>query len=113
MIFVLFCFPPPIRYLLLLLLLLLLIRLVPTIAVLVHNMGLDDREFYKDDEDIIFKYKRAIGFNGITLAANLAYLFDRSFIVEIEVVTDETRRLLESDILPELERIRPQLFGFI
>jgi hypothetical protein len=99
-IFDLFCFPPPIRYLLLLLL---LIRLVPSIAVLVHNLGLDDREFYKDDDDIIFKYKREIGFNGITLAANLAYLFDRSFIVEIEVVTDETRRLLESDILPELK----------
>jgi hypothetical protein len=38
---------------------------------------------------------------------------DRSFTIEIEAVTDETRRMLEGDILPELERIRPQLFGFI
>ena len=28
-------------------------------------------------------------------------------------VKDETRRLLEGDILLELERIRPQLFDFI
>jgi hypothetical protein len=31
----------------------------------------------------------------------------------IQDVKDETRPLLEGDILPELERIEPQLFGFI
>jgi hypothetical protein len=71
------------------------------------------RELYTDDEDIIYKYKRAVGFNGIVLAANRADLLDRGFILEIEAVTDENRRQLEGDILPELERIRPQLFGFI
>jgi hypothetical protein len=71
------------------------------------------RELYTNDDDIIYQYKRAIGFNGIALAANRADLLDRSFIVEIESVTDETRRTLEDDIMPELERIKPQLFGFI
>ena len=71
------------------------------------------RELYTNDDDIIYQYKRAIGFNGIAPAANRADLLDRSFIVEIESVTDETRRALEDDIMPELERIKPQLFGFI
>ena len=35
------------------------------------------RELYSDDDDIIYQYKRPIGFNGINLAATRADLLDR------------------------------------
>ena len=71
------------------------------------------RELYSDDDDIIYQYKRPIGFNGINLAATRADLLDRGLIIELERIKPENRRSLEEDIKPELERIKPKLFGFI
>jgi len=71
------------------------------------------RELYTDDDDIIYKYKRPIGFNGINLAATRADLLDRGLIIELERVKPENRRSFEEDIKPELERIKPELLGFI
>jgi hypothetical protein len=71
------------------------------------------RELYTDDDDIIYQYKRPIGFNGINLAATRPDLLDRGLIIELERIKPENRRSFEQDIKPELERIKPELLGFI
>jgi hypothetical protein len=71
------------------------------------------RELYSDDDDIIYQYKRPIGFNGINLAATRADLLDRGLIIELERIRPENRLSFEEDIKPELERIKPELLGFI
>lgn len=71
------------------------------------------RELYSDDDDIIYQYKRPIGFNGINLAATRPDLLDRGLIIEVERIKPENRRSFEEDIKPELERIKPKLLGFI
>lgn len=71
------------------------------------------RELYSDDDDIIYQYKRPIGFNGINLAATRSDLLDRGLIFEAERIKPENRRSVEEDIKPELERIKPELLGFI
>ncbi len=72
-----------------------------------------NRELYTDDDDIIYQYKRPIGFNGINLAATRSDLLDRGLILEAERIKPENRRSFEDDIKPELERIKPELLGFI
>jgi len=69
------------------------------------------RELYSNDDDIIYKYKRAIGFNGIAIAADRPDLLSRSFTVDIEKVTKY--REMEDDIMPKFEQLKPQLFGFV
>jgi len=71
------------------------------------------RELYSDDDDIIYQYKRPIGFNGINLAATRSDLLDRGLIIEVERIKAVNRRSYEEDIKPELERIKPELLGFI
>ncbi len=71
------------------------------------------RELYSDDDDVIYQYKRPIGFNGINLAATRSDLLDRGLIIELERIKPENRRSFEQDIKPELERITPELLGFI
>ena len=58
-------------------------------------------------------HKRPIGFNGINLAATRPDLLDRGLIIELERIKPENRRRFEQDIKPELERIKPELLGFI
>jgi hypothetical protein len=71
------------------------------------------RELYTDDDDIIYQYKRPIGFNGINLTATRADLLDRGLIIEVERIKPENRRSFEEDIKPQLEKIKPELLGFI
>ena len=50
----------------------------------VTGSGFSKRELYTDDEDIIYNFKRCIGFNGINLGATKADLLDRGLIIELE-----------------------------
>jgi hypothetical protein len=78
----------------------------------VTGSGFSKRELYTDDEDIIYNFKRCIGFNGINLGATKADLLDRAIIIELERIPREKRREIE-DIWVEFDRIKPQLLSYI
>lgn len=71
------------------------------------------RELYTDDDDVIYHFRRPIGFNGLNLVATRGDLLDRGLIIEVERIDENKRRRLEGDILLEFERIKPQLLGYI
>ncbi|MPZ06619.1 MAG: hypothetical protein GEU26_09425 [Nitrososphaeraceae archaeon] len=78
----------------------------------VTGAGFSKRELYSDDDDIIYNFKRCLGFNGINLAATKADLLDRGIIIELERIPKENRRKIE-EILEEFEPMMAQLLGYI
>jgi hypothetical protein len=74
----------------------------------VTGSGFAKRELYTDDDDIIYNFRRCIGFNGINLAATKADLLDRGLIIQLERIPEEQRRTIE-DIWKDFEKIRPLL----
>ena len=78
----------------------------------VTGSGFSKRELYTDDDDIIYNFKRCIGFNGINLGATKADLLDRGIIVELERIPKERMVKLEV-IWQEFEKLKPQLLGYV
>jgi hypothetical protein len=78
----------------------------------VTGSGFSKRELYSDDDDIIYSFKRCIGFNGINLGATKADLLDRGIIVKLERILKEDQQKLEV-IWQEFEKIKSQLLGYI
>jgi hypothetical protein len=70
------------------------------------------RKHYTNDDDIIYVLMRAIGFNGINLAATKPDLLDRGLIIQTDTIPDDNKRL-KASIWKEFYRIRPQLLGYI
>lgn len=78
----------------------------------VTGSGFSKRMLYSDDDDIIYNFKRCIGFNGINLAATKADLLDRGLIIQLSKISkDKTRE--KEEIWAEFEIIRPKLLGYI
>jgi hypothetical protein len=78
----------------------------------VTGSGFSKRELYTDDDDIIYNFKRCIGFNGINLGATKADLLDRGIIIELERIPREKERRLE-EIWTEFDSVKPELLGYI
>src|SRR5215204_4062650 len=78
----------------------------------VTGSGFSKRQLYTDDDDIIYNFRRCIGFNGINLGATKADLLDRGIIIQLERIPKERRRKLE-DIWNDFEILRPQLLAYI
>jgi hypothetical protein len=78
----------------------------------VTGTGFSKRQLYTDDDDIIYNFKRCIGFNGINLAATKADLLDRGIIIQLERIPKDKRRKLE-DIWNDFEILRPKLLAYI
>jgi hypothetical protein len=78
----------------------------------VTGSGFSKRQLYTGDDDIIYSFKRCIGFNGINLGATKADLFDRGLIIQLERIPEEKRRKIE-EIWKEFEKLKPQLLGCI
>jgi hypothetical protein len=78
----------------------------------VTGSGFSKRQLWTDDDDIIYSFKRCIGFNGINLGATKADLLDRGLIIQLERIPEEKRRKIE-EIWKEFEKIKPQLLGYI
>src|SRR5215212_285555 len=78
----------------------------------VTGSGFSKRQLYTDDDDIIYNFKRCIGFNGINLGATKADLLDRGLIIQLERIPKESRRKVE-DIWSDFEKIKAQLLGYI
>jgi hypothetical protein len=69
--------------------------------------GFSKRELYTDDDDIIYNFKRCIGFNGINLAATKLDLLDRGLIIKLERILEERMRKIK-DVWNDFEKLRPQ-----
>jgi hypothetical protein len=78
----------------------------------VTGSGFSKRELYTDDDDVIYNFKRCIGFNGINLAATKPDLLDRGLIIKLERILEEQMRKIE-DIWNDFEKLKPQLLGYI
>ena len=57
----------------------------------VTGSGFTKRELYSDDNDIIYNFRRCLGFNGINLAATKADLLDRGIIMALERIPESKR----------------------
>jgi hypothetical protein len=78
----------------------------------VTGSGFSKRQLYTDDDDIIYNFRRCIGFNGINLEATKADLLDRGLIIALQRIPKEEIRSLK-DIWDEFEQIKPELLGYI
>jgi hypothetical protein len=78
----------------------------------VTGAGYSKRALYTDDSDIIYKFKRFIGVNGINLATTRADFLDRSIIIKAKRIEDKLRKR-EADIEKEIERLKPYVLGYI
>jgi phage antirepressor YoqD-like protein len=78
----------------------------------VTGSGFSKRQLYTDDEDIIYRFRRCIGFNGINVAATRPDLLERSLMLHLKRIPKEKRRKL-THLWKLYERIKPQVLGFI
>ena len=56
--------------------------------------------------------RRCLGFNGINISLSEPDALDRSMMIELDRISKENRKV-ESDIMAEFMRLRPQLLGYI
>ena len=76
------------------------------------GVGSTKRKLFSNDDDIVYEYRRGLGFNGINLGLTEPDLLDRSIMVELQRIGKESRRQ-ESEIMAEFLQVRPQLLGYI
>ncbi len=74
--------------------------------------SIQQRLLYSNSDDVIFKFQRVIGINGISCVATRADLLDRSILLEVERISEENRREL-SQIRAEFEADRGEILGGI
>ena len=64
----------------------------------VTGVGIDQkRRLYSDDQDIVYEYRRCLGFNGINNSLTEPDALDRSIMIELQRIKTEDRRQ-EGDI---------------
>jgi hypothetical protein len=78
----------------------------------VTGAGFSKRVLYSNDDDFIYKFKRAIGVNSINLATTRADFLDRSLIIKLKRIEPKARRKKE-EIESEFEKLRPFVLGYI
>ena len=78
----------------------------------VTGIGQSKRKLYTDDDEIVYEYKRCLGFNGINISLSEPDALDRSMMIELDRISKENRKV-ESDIMAEFMQLRPKLLGLI
>lgn len=78
----------------------------------VTGEGFSKRRLYSNSEDIVFKFRRIIGVDGLELAAESPDLLDRSIILELEPIPDNKRRE-ELEIWALFTRSKNEILGGI
>ena len=58
----------------------------------VTGIGQTKRKLYSDDDDIVYEYKRCLGFNGINISLTEPDALDRSLMIELDRISKENRR---------------------
>ena len=74
--------------------------------------GFSKRELYTNNEDIVYSFIRAIGFNGINLAATRPDLLERGLIIQTEMIPKTDRKRMRK-IWNKFNTLRPQLLAYI
>lgn len=83
-----------------------------TLARAVTGNSFTKRKLFTDDEDFVYRFKRAVAINGINVVATKPDLLDRALIVELKRVS-ETRRVSENDLWSRFEEAKPRILGAI
>jgi hypothetical protein len=78
----------------------------------VTGIGQTKRKLYTNDEDVVYEYKRCLGFSGIDICLTEPDALDRSILIELMRIPRDKRKL-ESEILTEFEQIKPKVLGYI
>jgi hypothetical protein len=78
----------------------------------VTGIGQTKRKLYSDDDDVVYEYKRCLGFNSINISLTEPDVLDRSILIELTRIAKENRRV-ESEIIAEFMKLRPKLLGYI
>jgi hypothetical protein len=78
----------------------------------VTGVGSTKRKLYSDDDDIVYEYRRCLGFNGINLGLTEPDILDRSIMIELQVIKKEDRKL-DAVIIAEFLEMRPKLLAYI
>src|SRR5919199_3199645 len=78
----------------------------------VTGIGQTKRKLYTDDDDIVYEYKRCLGFNGINISLTEPDPLDRSILIELTRISKENRKL-ESEMIPDFLELRPKLLACI
>jgi hypothetical protein len=78
----------------------------------VTGIGQTKRKLYTNDEDVVYEYKRCLGFSGINICLTEPDTLDRSILIELMRIPRDKRKL-ESQILSEFEQIKPKVLGYI
>lgn len=74
--------------------------------------GFSKRRLYTDREDIVFKFRRIVGVDGLELAAESPDLLDRSIILELQPIPDDKRKR-ELTLWQEFLEAKPGILGGI
>jgi hypothetical protein len=78
----------------------------------VTGTGSSKRKNYTDDDVFIYKFKRALGINGINIASAKPDFLDRCLILEVNRISKEKRRK-EEDVKADFKRLLPDVLGWI
>jgi len=78
----------------------------------VTGVGSTKRKLYSDDDDIVYEYKRCLGFSGINASLTEPDALDRSMMIELQRINPENRKD-EKVIMTEFFELRPKLLGYI
>ncbi len=81
-----------------------------TICKAITGSGFSKRELYENDEDIIYKFQRCIGINGINLVTIRPDLLERSLLIELERI-DKEKRKQEKEIYTNFTKDLPYILG--
>jgi hypothetical protein len=74
--------------------------------------GFTKRILYTDDDDMIYDFRRCVGFCGINIAGTRGDLLDRTLLEQLLAITKNKRRE-EVQLLSEFDKARPEILGGI
>ena len=78
----------------------------------ITGIGSTKRKLYSDDEDIVYEYRRCLGFNGINISLTEPDALDRSMMIELERIK-RSNALQETEIMSRFYCLRPQLLAYL
>jgi len=73
--------------------------------------GFSKRELYTDDDDVVYRFFRIVGLNGINLVADKADLLDRALLFGDLARIPDTARRADADVWGQFEVLKPALLG--
>jgi hypothetical protein len=78
----------------------------------VTGIGHTKRALYTNDDDVVYEFKRPLGFNGINISLSEPDALDRTLLIRLERIP-RNRRKTDSEVLEEFDLLLPGLLGFI